>query len=183
MKTFICKRIIRELILPSVRASGRRVFGYCTSEYSWSVQCLYSRKAKLIGLQISASQWHSCMACGVQQCIQGMEVGDVHPRKHNNNMHKKFISINDLYKFPVVLRCIFFLLSLFKDIFSAAPLSNLGLFQTDVFEVLCLCSMECVQEISVEFFFFPSYMNSHEWKVFPTIYHFVSCTQFSFHNF
>lgn len=44
-------------------------------------------------------------------------------------------------------------LLLFKDIFSAAPLSNLGLFQTDVFEVLCLCPIECVQEISGNFFF------------------------------
>lgn len=182
MKTFICKRIIWELILPSVRAWGRRVFGYCSSAYSWGVQCLYSRRAKLIGPQISATRWHSCMACGIQQCLQGMEMGDICSCKHDNNMHKKLILLNDLYKFPVVLCCIFFSLSLFKDIFSAAPLSNLGLFQTDVFEVLCLYSTECVQEISGEFFS-SSFTNSHEWKVFPTIYHCVSCTQLSFHNF
>lgn len=90
--------------------------------------------------------------------MHGMEI---RPCKHTNNMHKKFILIKGHYKFPVVLCCIFFLLSLFKDIFSAAPLSNLGLFQTDVFEVLCLCSIECVQEISGDYFF-PFYTNSHE---------------------
>lgn len=88
-------------------------------------------------------------------------MGDIGSCKHDNNMHKKLILLNDLYKFPVVLCCIFFSLSLFKDIFSAAPLSNLGLFQTDVFEVLCLYSTEYVQEISGDFFS-SSYLNSHE---------------------
>lgn len=83
--------------------------------------------------------------------VHGMEI---HPCKHTNNMHKMFILIKGRYKFPVVLCCIFLLLLLlFKDICSAAPLSNLGLFQTDVFEVLCLCSIEWVQEISGDFFF------------------------------
>lgn len=181
MKPFICKRIIWELILPSVGAWGRRVFGYCSSEYNWSVH-FYSREAKLIGLHIPATWWHPCMACGIQQCMQGVETGGTCPCKHNNNMHKKFILIDDLSKFPVVLCCIFFSLSLFKDVFSAAPLSNLGLFQTDVFEVLCLCSIELMQEISGNFFF-SFYMNSHEWKAFPTIYHFFSRTPLSFHDF
>ena len=66
---------------------------------------------------------------------------------------QKFILINDLYKLPVVLCCIVFLLSLFKDVFSAAPLSKLALFQADVFEVPCLCSTECMQESSGNFFF------------------------------
>ena len=121
--------------------STAEVFSACTA-------------GKQIGLQISATRWHSCMACRIQQCLQGMEMGDICLCKHDNNMHKMFIFINDLYQFPVVLCCIFLSLSLFKDIFSAVPLSNLGLFQRDVFEVLCLCPVERVQEISGNFFFF-----------------------------
>ena len=120
--------------------STAEVFSACTA-------------GKQIGLQISATRWHSCMACRIQQCLQGVEMGDVCLCKHDNNMHKMFIFLNDLYQFPVVLCCIFFSLSLFKDIFSAVPLSKLGLFQRDVFEVLCLCPVERVQEISGNFFF------------------------------
>lgn len=93
--------------------------------------------------------------------MQGMQMEDVCPCKHDNNLPKKFIFINNLYKFPLVLWHVFFLLPLFTDIFNAASLFNLGLVLTDVFEVLCLCSIERVQEISGNSFF-PSYKNSHE---------------------
>lgn len=79
---------------------------------------------------------------------------DICPCKHDNNLPKKFIFINNLHKFPLVFCHVFFLLPLFKDIFSAASLFNLGLVLTDVFEVLCLCSIERVQEISRFFFSF-----------------------------
>lgn len=89
------------------------------------------------------------------------EKGDIQPYKHNNNKLGKemLISISNSYKFPLISCQIFFLLPLFKDIFRAVPLFNLALFQTDVFEVPCLCCIECRKSQAI---FSPLYTNNHK---------------------
>lgn len=105
---------------------------------------------------------------------------DICPCKHDNNLRKKFIFINNLYKFPLVLCHVFFLLPLFTDIFNAASLFNLGLVLTDVFEVLSVPLSECRKSQATLFFLLTrTAMNEKCFLQFII----SSAAQFSLYNF
>ena len=78
--------------------------------------------------------------------MQEMEMKGIEPCKHNSNLCEKFIFINHFYKFFSCSLSHPFLNSAIQIHFSC--LSNLGLVLADVFEVLCLCSIVWLQEIS-----------------------------------